>query len=94
MSVAIDSDATFKANSHATYSSPRHAMDRLASGDKLLVCLGNCACDTITGVAGVGMIVDEYGNGRHGGSLFYNSDYGAGKKRLGKYGVGLMAGVV
>jgi hypothetical protein len=62
MGDAVDGDAAFKANPHATYCSPRHAMHRLAGGDKLLVCLGNSACDTITGVAGVGMIVDSYGD--------------------------------
>jgi hypothetical protein len=94
MGYAVDGDAAFKTNPHATYCSTRHAMDRLAGGDKLLVYLSNCACDTIAGVAGVGMIVDEYGNGRHGGSLFQNSDDVAGKKRLGKYGVGSIAGGV
>jgi hypothetical protein len=46
--------------------------------------LGNGASNTMTSIAGVGMIVDEYGNGRHGGSLFQNSDDVAEKKRLGK----------
>jgi len=59
-------------------------MDRLAGGGELMGGLGNGASNTMTSIAGVGMIVDEYGNGRHGGSLFQNSDDVAEKKRLGK----------
>jgi hypothetical protein len=70
MGVAIDGDATFKTNSHATQHGTRHTLDRLTGGTELMGGLGNGASNTIAGIAGVWVIVDEYGNRRHSGSLF------------------------
>ena len=62
MGYAVDGDATFKTDTHATQHGARHPLHRLAGSAKLVGSLGNGAGDATAGVADVGMIVDEYGD--------------------------------